>query len=864
MFRGKGKFELKNLIGIMVLFCSLSELHASYLVDNAETGTNANTLGGTWVKFDDGFSTTVFTPNSSPGYTGTYCRLFEWTIKTGSSSPYAGATTSLNSAWSGVDLSRFYGVRFHARGNGRYDISLATNQTRSGNNHYVKSINLTSEWTLYELPFSQFAQTWGQPQPWDPSTIYAFGLAPVASFGMSGQIRIDDIEFYLVSEAHPVLDPNQLILEPKVNQVGYLPDEEKYFCVVSNAAAAGDAFQLLDSLGNSVYSGSISATPIDDFESTGEHVWKTGFSGLNTPGTYKVNIKNKESYYFKISDSVYNNLFKDALRCFYLIRCGLAENDPVSGINRPACHVNDAKVRGGSGIKDATGGWHNAGDKGKFVHETAISVAYMLWLYELKSAPLKDLNINIPESGNGVADILNEAKWGLQWLLKMQNADGAVYHKVDSEPNLYYCPESAPDLDPYDGFRYVEFQKNDEPQNPSTIDAADFTGVMSQAGRVFKGIDAAFAAQCLDAAKKSWGWVGLNANVGQTDPYYADPVASQEYLWAEGEMARTLNGSGLRTQFNNDMDRVALAPVSWSDPQLFGYLSMYYDSQTDAILKNKIKNRIVDLCDAIVEASKSSGYGVALKPWEYWWESNELVMNKGNCLLFAYEMTGNAAYRNAALSQLNYILGLNSLNKSFVMSHGSNYMMHPWNCIYTVYGKAMPGWTAGGPNNYIDGADFLLADLIRAGTPKAKCYVDKAECGLGSWASNECETSETAALVFLSGYFYKGSDTLPVEGYPDQKTDPKEYFLYQNFPNPFNPFTHINFKLKKQSNVEIGIFNAMGQLVRVLINEKRPAGSYSLVWNGTDDAGSLLPSGTYFFHIQAGDFAETRKTVLLK
>lgn len=853
---------MKELIGALALFCSLSVLHPSWLLDNAETGTNANTQGGAWVTFNDGFSTTVFTPNVSPGYTGTYCRLFEWTFKTGSSSPFAGAMTSLNAAWSGVDLSGFYGVRFYARGNGRYDISLATDKTRSGNNHYVKSINLTSEWTLYELPFSQFAQTWGQAQPWDPSTIYAFGLAPVAAVGMSGQVWIDDIEFYLASEAHPVADPNQIILVPKTNQVGYLPGEEKYFCAPSACAAAGDTFHVLDSLGNIVYSSSISGTPTNDTGSTGEYVWKIDFSEFRTPGTYKMEVNNRVSYSFKISDSVYNNLLKDALRCFYLIRCGLAENDPVSGINRPACHLADAKVRGGTGSIDATGGWHNAGDKGKFVNETAVSVAYMLWLYELKSASLKDLKINIPESGNGVTDILDEAKWGLQWLLKMQNADGAVYHKVDSEPYLLSCPNLPPESDPYSGLRYVEFQKSDVPQKPSTIDAADFVGVMSQAARVLQGIDSVLAAKCLAAAKKTWGWVSVNKNVGQTDPYYPDSVASQEYLWAEGEMARTLGSSGLRSQFSGDIDGVALASVSWSDPQLFGYLSMYEDSRTEAILKNKIKSKIVDVCNTIVGASKSSGYGVALASWEYWWESNELVMNKANCLLFGYEMTANAVYKNAALAQLNYILGLNSLNKSFVMGYGSNSMAHPFNCMYAAYGKPMPGWAAGGANSYIDGADFFLADLIHAGTPKAKCYVDKAECGLGSWASNEGETSENAALVFLSGYFYGGKYTPSSAGSPDLVNTPKEYSLYQNFPNPFNPTTTIEYSLPSSERVQISIFNLAGQLVRTIGGELQTVGVHSVIWDGRDNAGKILPSGVYFYQIRAGE--RTRKMILLK
>jgi endoglucanase len=856
----KQKSTVKKLIGIIALFCSLSQLHAALLVDNAETGTNTNTLGGVWVKFDDGFSTTKFTPNISPGHAGTYCRLFEWIIKTGSSNPYVGATTSLNSDWRGDDLSGYYGVRFYARGNGRYDVSLATDKTRSGNNHYVKSINLTSEWTLYELPFSQFAQKWGQAQTWDPSTIYAFGISPVASFGMSGQIWIDDIEFYLQSEAHPAVNPNKIILEPKINQVGYLAGEQKYFCVVSKLAAAGNTFQILDSLGYSAYSGLISGSPIDDSASTGERVWKIDFSGFDTPGTFKVNVKNKVSYYFKISDSVYDNLFKDALRCFYLIRCGLAEDDPVSGIHRPACHISDVKIRGGSGSINVEGGWHNAGDKGKFVHETAISVAYMLWLYELKSAALNDLDIHIPESGNGVTDILNEAMWGLRWLLKMQKTDGTVYHKVDSEPYLYYCPEQPPDLDPYDSYRYVEFQKSDEPQNPSTIDAADFAGVMAQAGRVFQRIDSTFAAQCLNAANSAWVWVTRHTNVGQTDPYYRDSVASQEYLWAEGEMARTLDNNDLRSQFSNDIDKIAPAPVSWLEPQLFGYLSMYYDKRTNTILRDKIKSGILNLCDAIVDASESSGYSVALGPWEYWWESNELVMNKANCLLFGYEMTGNAVFRNTALSQLHYILGLNSLDKSFVMSHGSNTMMHPWNCIYTVYGKSFPGWTAGGPNSYIDGADDLLAEVILAGTPKAKCYLDIAECGLGSWASNEGETSENAALVFLSGYFYKGKSTPPSEITPELENVPIKHSLYQNYPNPFNAETVIKYELPKACEVSLDIYNILGEKIVTLVEARQSAGRHELVWDA-----NRFSSGLYFIIFEAdGKRIMVRKSLLLK
>jgi hypothetical protein len=131
-------------------------------------------------------------------------------------------------------------------------------------------------------------------------------------------------------------------------------------------------------------------------------------------------------------------------------------------------------------------------------------------------------------------------------------------------------------------------------------------------------------------------------------------------------------------------------------------------------------------------------------------------MNKANCLLFGFGITEDTIYRDVALAQLNYIMGLNSLDMSFVMSHGTHAMQHPFNWIYIDYGLAIPGWCAGGANQYtIEGYDYFPSDLIKIGTPPAKCYVETAVCFEGSWASNEVETSENAALTFLSGYFYK-------------------------------------------------------------------------------------------------------------
>jgi endoglucanase len=453
-------------------------------------------------------------------------------------------------------------VRFYARGNGRYAVNLGTDQTRAENNHYSKEITITSEWKLYELPFVLLTQTWGEAKPWDPSTIFFIGFNAVASPGTSGQIFVDNLEFYLKDEGR---DPNIIIPVPKINQEGYLTVGKKYFCINTNTASQGDPFYIRNSHNDVVFTGTISGTPLIDTASTGEEVWKVDFSELSTPDTYTISVNNKESHSFTISDSVYNRLFRDALRCFYLIRCGLAENDPITGINRLACHLNDALVRGGTGNFDATGGWHNAGDLGKYVNETALSVTYMLWLCEIKPDMMKGMNIQIPESGTYMSYLLSEAKWGLTWLLKMQKADSTVYHKVDSEPYLFGC--GSPDLDPYD--RYAEFQKATEPQIPSTVDAGDFTGVMALAARVFESVDNAFSATCLEAAKKTWAWLSTHPAVGQGDPYYVDPDSWQKYLWAEGEMARTLNSGTLRSAFSAAIDTVELNHASWGEPHLF-------------------------------------------------------------------------------------------------------------------------------------------------------------------------------------------------------------------------------------------------------------------------------------------------------
>ena len=98
----------------------------------------------------------------------------------------------------------------------------------------------------------------------------------------------------------------------------------------------------------------------------------------------------------------------------------------------------------------------------------------------------------------------------------------------------------------------------------------------------------------------------------------------------------------------------------------------------------------------------------------------------------------------------------------------------------------------------------------------------------------------------------------------EENPRPSGFTLSQNFPNPFNPETTISFEMPVQSHVKITIYNLIGQYVKTLVNEIKPIGTYSVVWDGTDASGTRVTSGLYFYRIDAGNFSQTKKLIMMK
>src|SRR5690606_37489353 len=173
-------------------------------------------------------------------------------------------------------------------------------------------------------------------------------------------------------------------------------------------------------------------------EISGDRAWWFDFSSLTAPGEYYVlDVDNAaRSAVFTVADDVYREPLRHAVRTFFYQRAGFAKEAPFAdaGWVDGASHVGpgqDTESRlysapdDASTERDLSGGWYDAGDYNKYTRWSADYVVSMLLAYEEHPAAFGD-DFGIPESGNGVPDILDEARWGMDWLVRMQNDDGSV------------------------------------------------------------------------------------------------------------------------------------------------------------------------------------------------------------------------------------------------------------------------------------------------------------------------------------------------------------------------------------------------------------------------------------------------------
>ncbi len=541
-----------------------------------------------------------------------------------------------------------------------------------------------------------------------------------------------------------------------VNQLGYLPSSAKRATVPAGAASR---FQLVDAAtGKAAWTGKLGPAAL--WAPARARVRIADFSALTRPGTYRLRVAGlPDSDPFSIGAGAYDALAAASIRAFYFNRAGIALTPELAGpFARPAGHP-DTRVlihASAAGPKRQTGdvisspkGWYDAGDYNKYIVNSGITVYTLLASYEQMPGRMRALKVGLPESGNGLPDVLDEALWNLDWMLTMQDPDdGGVYHKLT---NAGFDGVVMPDAATASGDRVV-VQK-------STAAALDFAAVMAVGSRVFKDFEQqrpGLSARMLEAARAAWAWAKAHPDVIYRQPPdihtgdYGDATLDDEFAWAAAELYITTGDDAFYTAMKPA--QTTMTVPSWGDVRGLAWISLaaHREQLTAAADRALIERRIRELADALVAKGKPSAWGVGLEEKDFNWGSNSNALNSAMVLLQADRLDAarGAArpYRRAAQDLFDYVLGRNPLGLSMVTGFGARSPMHPHHRP-----SEADGVTAPVPGFVVGGANAGQQDLKGCPVPypsklPALSYLDH----FCSYASNEVAINWNAPLVYVA------------------------------------------------------------------------------------------------------------------
>jgi endoglucanase len=529
------------------------------------------------------------------------------------------------------------------------------------------------------------------------------------------------------------------------NQSGYLPDNEKIASVRMDGGP-DRSFQILsEQTGSSVFQGQMTAPMMD--AASGDRVALADFTPVTASGTYRLVTKGIRSQPFPVGKDVYQDPLKLSMRAFYGQRCGCAV-DLGDGYRHAACHQSGAyhPSSGRTGAVPNHGGWHDAGDYGRYMVNCGITTGTLLWAWEL-FPDLGNLSLRIPESGGKLPDYLAEISWNLEWMLSLQDSDGGVWHKQTSEQ---FCGFVMPEDDHL--ISYI-IGTGASPYK-STAATADFAAVMAIAARCYHTYDAAFSARCMDAARQAWSWAAAHPKVTFTNPpgittgEYSDTHCNDEIQWASAELWRTTGDRQYEEAFVSGSQALpletAIAAPSWTNVAPLAYWTYVLAEQKgNGPLRGRILAQTAAAARSLLARWRSSGYGNTLASTDYVWGSNGVAANQSLLLLIANYFAPDAQLKEAALGNLHYLLGRNCFGVSWVTQVGTNPFLHPHHrpSIADHLPAPWPGLLSGGPN--AKPADKVAQTLHKL--PPMRMWLDDQMAP----SLNEVAINWNAPLVFV-------------------------------------------------------------------------------------------------------------------
>jgi len=577
----------------------------------------------------------------------------------------------------------------------------------------------------------------------------------------------------LLTYASPSVTSNFI----KVDQFGYRCNAKKVAVIADpqvgynanesfNPSTGANQYEIRDwNTDQTVFSGTIAAWNTGQTHAqSGDKCWWFDFSTFVTPGSYYVFDKgnNVGSYRFEIGDDVYEKVLPAATRMYFYNRSGFAKTAQYAGAKwtDAAAHIQDTIVLdlNNKNPKNLVGGWFDAGDYNKYTTFTSEVIPVLLEAYRENASAFKD-NTNIPESGNGIADILDEVKWELDWLKRMQDAtgNGGLFLKVGS---INFNEVSPPSTDKRQRYYYGE------------CTSATLTGALdfAIAALVYKNVPtlATYGTDLQTRAEQAW-----TRATASTSNFTTFQTVCDNGTIKSGD-ADVLQGGT-----DNDQIELALSAavylyeltgkIVYKDfveskytiirPYVETYWHPYRTSTCKALLKytelsginatvktNILNNFKTDYAssDFTLGAwnSKKDPYMASMADYAYRWGSNAIKGANGMMSLDKIKYLNDAnkqAYRDIAEGMLHYLHGVNpqtmvylSNMYDFGAENSANEIYHTWFNDVTIWDNAKtstngpaPGYLAGGPNYWYVAESGGFSDITPpAGQPHQKAYKD--------------------------------------------------------------------------------------------------------------------------------------------
>ncbi|MEM7807731.1 MAG: glycoside hydrolase family 9 protein [Planctomycetota bacterium] len=538
----------------------------------------------------------------------------------------------------------------------------------------------------------------------------------------------------------------------RLGQVGFLPGETKV--VVVDAAQVGDAesavvFQLVPGGDNEREVATVPLGEAVESPDTGEVIQHVDLTDLNEPGRYAM-VVGDHRVAFAIAADAYDRPLRMAIRSFtgqrHGIAVSLAPDFPQfahGGTTSTPLVIHGLADE--SRTIPSVRGWHDAGDFGRYVVNSGITMGTLLWTWELHRPTLEPMQLDLPPGDEHLPDYLREIKWNLDWILSMQEEDGGAWHKATK---TRFAGKWMPD-DPREARATVyAIGREAKPGEPRTVTTAtaNLAAVAAIAARVYREYDPAYANRCLDAARRAFAWCveHPDATFLQNPPgihtgEYKDADPTDEMLWAAAELFRTTGEATYEQYFKRHHERYNLASAGapyWGKVSVLALLAyaMIDDGNGDPALLERIRKDAATNARRIVDRIEGNPYRMPLSSNEYFWGSNGIVANYGLILAVADHLEPSPRYRQGVLDCLHYLLGRNTFAMSFMtgVGHRSVQNIHHRPSMADGVDASWPGLLAGGPN-------------AGGKTPPARQWVDDAS----NYRVNENAINWNAPLVLI-------------------------------------------------------------------------------------------------------------------